>query len=249
MHARPLGRPQPQRQRSYAGGQVRRGLSRPARPARATLAKRCQGGYRPAAVSWNLPNTLTLVRLMLLPSVVALVWPGIACRATALGASLVYLLAGVLDVVDGAIARYTRQVTALGQFLDPLADKLFYLITLVALMQAPGAWVAPWVVMVCLARELAVTGLRGIAISQGVTIAAGGGGKAKTTFATAGVCSLLVHYSYAVHLGFVSVVVNAQRVGMVFTYISVAFSLLSAAGYLRGFLRAANARARLEALC
>ena len=192
---------------------------------------------------WNLPNILTAMRLGLLPAVVALIWPGTACRETAFWASVVYLVGGVMDVVDGAIARHFQMVTALGKFLDPLADKLFYLVTLAALAQLPGTWVPPWVLMVCLARELAITGLRGIAISEGITIAAGGGGKVKTTFATAGVVALLVHYPYAVNLGWMTFVVDARRVGLVFTYISVAFSLTSAVGYLRGFVRADKQRA------
>ena len=190
----------------------------------------------------NIPNMLTLARLMLLPVVVALIWPGVETRHTAFWASIVYLVAGILDVIDGTIARHMKQVTALGQFLDPLADKLFYLVTLIALLQLPGPWVPPWVVMVSLARELAITGLRGIAAGEGIVIAAGEGGKIKTTFATAGMCALLVHYSYAIQLGWLSFVLDAYILGVAFTYISVAFSITSAVGYTWDFVQAMKRR-------
>ena len=67
-------------------------------------------------------------------------------------------------------ARYLNQVTAFGKFLDPLADKLFYLVTLIALLQLPGPWIPPWVVMLVLTRELSITGLRGIAGSEGIVL-------------------------------------------------------------------------------
>lgn len=190
----------------------------------------------------NVPNMMTLARLMLLPVVVGLIWPGVETRHTAFWASIVYLVAGIMDVIDGAIARHMQQVTALGKFLDPLADKLFYLVTLIALLQLPGSWIPPWVVMVSLARELAITGLRGIAAGEGIVIAAGEGGKIKTTFATAGMCALLVHYPYAIHLGWISFVLDAHLLGLAFTFISVGFSLTSAVGYTWDFVRAMKQR-------
>lgn len=192
-------------------------------------------------MKWTLPNILTLARLSMLPAVVALIWPSVQTPSTAFWASMTYIGGGVLDVVDGHIARRTNQVTSLGKFLDPLADKLFHLITLIALLQLPGPWVPPWVVMVILARELAITGLRGIAVSEGIVIAAGEGGKVKTTFATAGMCGLLIHYPYAINAGFVHFILDAHLVGLWLTYISVVFSISSAFGYVRGFLRGSPA--------
>lgn len=188
----------------------------------------------------NLPNLLTLARLALLPMVVGLVWPGIESRERAVWAAFLYILAGVLDVVDGAIARRTNQVTAMGKFLDPLADKLFHLVTLIALLQLPGFWVPPWVVMVVLVRELAITGLRGIAVSEGIVIAAGAGGKVKTTYGTAGMVCLLVHYPYAINYGFATYVLRPYQLGLCLTYLSVFFSITSAVGYVRGFLKASR---------
>lgn len=185
---------------------------------------------------WTIPNIVTLARLALLPVVVALVWPGIESRETAFWAAAAYIFAGLLDVIDGFVARRINQVTSLGKFLDPLADKLFHLVTLIALLQLPGPWVPPWVVMIVLVRELAITGLRGIAVTEGIVIAAGEGGKAKTTFATAGMCALLVHYPYVINLGSTSFILNCYTLGLFLTYISLAFSLTSAIGYVRSFM-------------
>lgn len=186
----------------------------------------------------NLPNLLTLARLALLPLVLVLIWPGNENRETAFWATMAYIFAGILDLVDGALARRTNQVTAIGMFLDPLADKVFYLVTLVALLQLPGPWVPPWIVMVVLVRELAVTGLRGIASAQGIVIAAGDSGKIKTTFATVGMCGLLIHYPYLIHTGLGGVVLDIYQLGLAFTYISVLFSIYSAVEYVYGFVRA-----------
>jgi CDP-diacylglycerol--glycerol-3-phosphate 3-phosphatidyltransferase len=186
----------------------------------------------------NLPNIMTLARLAMLPVVLFLIWPGVETRETAFWSSMAYIFAGIFDVVDGALARYMNQVTAFGKFLDPLADKLFYLVTLLGLLQLPGPWVPPWVVMVILSRELAITGLRGIAVTEGIVIAAGEGGKVKTTFGTAGIAALLIHYPYVVDVGFTTFVLDCYRLGLWLTYVSVAFSILSAIGYIRGFVRA-----------
>jgi CDP-diacylglycerol--glycerol-3-phosphate 3-phosphatidyltransferase len=186
---------------------------------------------------WTLPNILTVGRLALLPLVVGLIWPTVQTRGTVFWAAVLYIVAGVLDVVDGYVARRINQVTAIGKFLDPLADKLFHLITLVALMQLPGSWVPGWVVMVVLTRELMITGLRAIASSEGLVIAAGAGGKAKTTFAVAGMAGLLIHYPYAVWVGYRSFVIDPHLIGLTVTYISVAFSVVSGVAYIREFLR------------
>jgi CDP-diacylglycerol--glycerol-3-phosphate 3-phosphatidyltransferase len=190
----------------------------------------------------NLPNMITLFRLTLLPVVCALMWPGRATPSGVFWAAMAYVVAGILDVVDGAIARYTGQVTALGQFLDPLADKLFYLVTLIALLQLPGQWVPPWVVMFTLVRELAVTGLRGIAVGEGIVIPAGEAGKVKTSFATAGIVSLILHYPCVLFLGFGTYPVDAHLVGLWLTYISLIFSGTSALGYTLAFAKAMRQR-------
>lgn len=191
---------------------------------------------------WTLPNLLSMARLAALPVIVILIWPGIEDRTTCFWAMLLYAAGGITDIFDGFLARRRNQVTVLGKFLDPLTDKLFYLVTLVALLQLPGPRIPPWVVMVVLARELAITGLRGIAVSEGIVIGAGEGGKMKTTFGTIGTCGLLVHYPYLINFGPQSAMVNFHVAGLWLTYISVALSLGSGFSYMRGFFRAVRER-------
>lgn len=195
---------------------------------------------------WNVPNIVTLARLGLLPFIVVLLWPGIESRETCFWAAVLYGVAGVLDMVDGMIARRTQQVTVLGKFLDPLADKLFYLVTLIALLQLQGPRVPPWLVMIVLARELAITGLRGIAATEGIVIAAGEGGKMKTTLATIGAMGLLIHYPYLINFGPFSAMIDMHRAGLWITYFSVGFSVSSGIEYLVGFTRALNRKKAAE---
>jgi CDP-diacylglycerol--glycerol-3-phosphate 3-phosphatidyltransferase len=188
-------------------------------------------------MTWTVPNMMTVARLCFLPLIVFLLWPGIESRSTCFIAGLLYVVAGAMDIIDGAVARSTNQVTVFGKFFDPLADKLFYLVTLVALLQLPGARVPAWMVMLVIVRELAITGLRAIAVTEGVVIAAGEGGKLKTTFATVGMVGLIFHYSYILDFGFTSAWVNTYRIGLWITGISLVFSFTSAYGYIRGFVQ------------
>ncbi len=185
----------------------------------------------------TLPNLLTFFRLGLLPWVLWLIWPSSITPARTFWASLVYVLAGVLDVLDGYLARRTGQVSAFGKFLDPLVDKLFHLLTLLAMLQLPGFWVPTWVVMAVLVREMAITGMRAMAAQAGLVIAAGRDGKVKTTFAVAGMCALLIHYPYAVLYGFGSYVIEPLRIGLLLSYLSLFFSLRSAWQYGRALVR------------
>ncbi len=187
-------------------------------------------------MTWNLPNILTMARLGVLPLIVWLIWPSVETRETCFWAAMIYAGAAAMDMLDGAVARRTGQVTVLGKFLDPLADKLFYLITLIALLQLSGPRVPPWLVMIILSRELAITGLRAIAASEGVIIAAAEGGKLKTTFASVGTVALIIHYPYLVNFGFTQATIDFHRTGLWMTYLSTGFAVTSGVQYLRGFV-------------
>ncbi len=195
-------------------------------------------------MNWTVPNVLTVARLGLLPLIVVLIWPTIETRETCFWAAVVFALAGALDMLDGAIARRMNQVTVFGKFLDPLADKLFYLTTLIALLQLQGPRVPPWLVMIILTRELAITGLRGIAASEGIVIAAGEGGKVKTSFATVGTIGLLMHYPYLINFGFARVTIDMHRTGLWLTYLATGFAVTSGVEYLVGFSRALKDKER-----
>lgn len=122
----------------------------------------------------NLPNTLTLVRIFLVPFLVVFL---IANAPPNYPAAAIFLAAVLTDWLDGRIARSRRQVTTLGQLLDPIADKLLIAAALISLVEIGR--VPAWVVTVIIGRDIAITGLRGIAASQGLIIAASQLGKYK----------------------------------------------------------------------
>jgi len=136
--------------------------------------------------SVNLPNALTLVRVLLVPVlVVALTVEG----GDAL-AAVVFASASATDALDGWLARRRESVTTFGKVMDPVADKLLVAAALIALVSLDR--VAPWVALVIVAREFAVSGLRVAAGQQGVVIPASNWGKAKTMVQVAAIFVLIV---------------------------------------------------------
>ncbi len=126
----------------------------------------------------NLPNKLSIARVLCIPVIAVLMYLGSdGCR---IAAGVVFILASLTDLLDGHIARKYNLITDFGKFIDPVADKLLVLTTLVLLVRA--GLMEAWVVLVILCRELAVDGLRMVAVGQGKVIAAGKLGKWKTTF-------------------------------------------------------------------
>ena len=131
-------------------------------------------------------------RVLLVPFVLVLIDNYNPLRTFA--ASILYIAVAGGDWLDGYLARSRNEVSVLGKFLDPLADKLIVtavLVTLVALGRVPS-----WLVVVIIARDLTITGLRSIASAQGLVIAASDGGKIKTALQLVAIMMLLVHFSY-----------------------------------------------------
>ena len=124
----------------------------------------------------NVPIALTLVRIVLVPLVIVFLIS--SDRVHVLIAAVIFVAASLTDWLDGAIARRTNQVTRLGTMLDPVADKLLVAAALVSLVQVD--MVPAWMALVIIGRELAVTGLRGVALSMGVVVPASRLGKWKT---------------------------------------------------------------------
>ncbi len=149
---------------------------------------------------------------------------------------MVYAGTSATDFLDGWVARRKNLVTVIGKFLDPLADKLIVMAALVMLVHLGR--VAAWVVIVVMAREFIVTGLRTIAMSEGLVIAAGREGKYKTALQLAGISFLLLHYTYPIDAWAFSFDLDANRVGTWLLYVSMLFSVLSAVFYFRDFVRA-----------
>lgn len=124
----------------------------------------------------NMPNRLSIARTACIPVIVLLLYiPDPACR---IAAGILFILACITDFLDGQIARRRNLVTDFGKFIDPVADKLLVLTTLVMLVYL--RMMPAWVIIIVLCRELSVDGLRLVAITQGKVIAAGPLGKWKT---------------------------------------------------------------------
>lgn len=124
----------------------------------------------------NLPNLITLARIFLVP--IFLFAYLTRLQSGGLIAAAIFVVAAATDGVDGYLARKNKEITRLGKFLDPLADKLLISAALVALVELRQ--ITTWVAMVIIGREMAVTGLRAIAAAEGTVIAAGPWGKIKT---------------------------------------------------------------------
>ena len=136
----------------------------------------------------NLPNKLSVARALMIPVLVALM--SFDNRACMLLAAAVFGVAAYTDYLDGHIARKRQLVTDFGKFIDPVADKLLNLSAMVMLTRS--GLLPHWIVIVILARELCVDGLRMVAVGQGRVIAAGMLGKIKTTCQIALVLWLLI---------------------------------------------------------
>jgi CDP-diacylglycerol---glycerol-3-phosphate 3-phosphatidyltransferase len=197
-----------------------------------------------AKESRYLPNLLTMGRILMIPLILLFVDNHSPLHSFI--ATLLYLVASATDFVDGWLARRRKQVSILGKFLDPLADKLLVtsvLVFLTALDRCP-----PWVVVGLLARELSVTGLRTIAISEGLVISASDSGKQKTALQMIATVFLLIHFRYPVW-GLESVtikdeplVIDFHAIGMVTLYLSLAMAWISGVDYFRLFVKAVGAR-------
>jgi CDP-diacylglycerol--glycerol-3-phosphate 3-phosphatidyltransferase len=188
----------------------------------------------------NLPNMLTMGRIAAIPLVLALMAQG--TRECNFWAMMTYAVAAVTDFVDGWLARRMGLTSLLGKFLDPLADKLIVLATLVMMVE-PGH-VPAWAVIVIAARELSVTALRTIAMSEGVVIAASRGGKDKTAVQMVAVLALILNDTYYMDYGFFRGLVNMNGVGLVLLYLSVFFTITSAGEYIALFIDAVEAKDR-----
>lgn len=185
----------------------------------------------------SLPNLITYARILAIP-VVLLVMQGDSPRNAFL-AAMIFAVASITDFLDGYLARRFNMISLIGKFLDPLADKLLVMGTLVMLIYLGR--VSPWIVFVILAREIIITTLRTIAMSEGMVIAARDLGKQKTAFQMVGIWALLVHYPYEI-LELFDDPVSFHRLGTYFLYISVFFSILSAGEYFLAFFRTVSSR-------
>lgn len=187
----------------------------------------------------NLPNILTLGRIVMIP--LCLYFLDGDTPVSGFWSGIVFTLAALTDVLDGYLARKLNVVSVLGKLLDPLADKLIVMACLVWMV--PMGRIPAWVVVVLLAREISVTGLRSVAASEGVVISAGQEGKTKTALQMIGIILLLAGYAYPLsYLGIDLGIVDLAKVGRVLVYLSLVFSVASAAQYVSLFAEAVEAK-------
>lgn len=173
----------------------------------------------------NLANKITILRILMSPLVVLLLYfPGpVSCAF----AALIFIFAAITDYADGYIARKYQSVTSMGKFLDPLADKL--LISSVLIMLAALDWAPAWVVIVIIARELTVTGLRAIAMDVGLVLAADKFGKIKTVLQIIAIVPIVLHYPV---FG-----INLAPIGLILLYASMIMAIYSGCNYCMYFYR------------
>jgi CDP-diacylglycerol---glycerol-3-phosphate 3-phosphatidyltransferase len=211
----------------------------PSRRARPSAGERKRRRRSIREDAFNIPNLLTMGRIVVIPLVLYLIDRG--SPEDCLWAAIVYSGAAITDLLDGWLARRMHVVSVLGKFLDPLADKL--LVAAALIYMVPMGRIPEWAVALLLAREISVTGLRSIASSEGVTIAAGDDGKTKTALQMVGILCLILGYPYHLTLGPLDLgMVDLVYVGRALVYISLVFSVLSAVSYARLFAEAVEAK-------
>lgn len=145
----------------------------------------------------NIPNMLTLLRVIMVP---AFMWA--LNSGYFIAAIVIFILASLTDQLDGFLARKNNQVTTFGKLMDPLADKILTISALVCLTEIENAeFINSWVVMVIITRELIVTGIRQLAMGENKVIAASKWGKAKTVSQMAAIIGVMVDLIYPLSWG------------------------------------------------
>lgn len=137
----------------------------------------------------NLPNKLTVLRVMMIPFFVVFMLTPLTGPADKWIALAIFVVASLTDLLDGHIARKHNLVTNFGKFMDPLADKLLVCSALICLVEL--ARIPSWVVIIIIAREFIISGFRLIASDNGIVIAASYWGKFKTTFQMIMICLMI----------------------------------------------------------
>ncbi len=190
----------------------------------------------------NLPNWITIGRLLAVPLLLVLMLflddasPDAELNRTiSFAAALLFTLAMCSDMVDGYLARKKGLQSTFGKFIDPLADKMLFLVAMIMMIQL-GRMPA-WIVAILFIREVTVTALRGVAVDDGIVIAASHWGKYKSAFISVATVGLLLHYPF---FG-----INWRLLAWVFLVPSVLLSIGSGLHYAIGFFRAAPAAAEL----
>lgn len=176
----------------------------------------------------NLPNVLTVLRILMVPIYVVLFLEPTVTRSIA--AASVFGLAALTDLLDGHLARRRGQVTKVGRLLDPIADKFLVISGLVLLVQFQR--IEAWLAIAFIVRDLGITGIRAVAASKGLIIAAGKFGKYKVVLQITGIIFLTLQGALAVPI------MDFGILGIALLYGALFFSVISAGQYLWQFWQA-----------
>lgn len=168
----------------------------------------------------NLPNKLTVLRVIMVPFFVFFMLTGVGGAANKWIALIIFCVASLTDMLDGKIARARNLVTNFGKFMDPLADKLLVCSAMICMI--PLGKLQAWFVIVIIAREFIISGFRLIASDNGVVIAASYWGKFKTTFQMLMVIVLILN----IQMSFF------QILGVILTYVALILTVVSLIDYI-----------------
>ena len=186
----------------------------------------------------NLPNSITMSRILMIPLLLWILSPHYAWRGHSgeqeIAASILFVLASITDGLDGYLARKRGQITTMGMLLDPLADKIMVTAALIALVAFNPEVVKVWIAVVIIGREFLISGLRSIASSEGFTIQASELGKLKTFLQIFAVVSaILAHRWFEWQFGVL--VVPVEWIAIAAIYFTVLVSTISAVDYFVAF--------------
>jgi CDP-diacylglycerol---glycerol-3-phosphate 3-phosphatidyltransferase len=181
----------------------------------------------------NVPNTLTLARVLLIPIFIVFLSNGdlfgLPLDTRSFIALVIFSIASITDWLDGYIARKTGQITKLGKLFDPIADKLLTSAALILLVDHNRA--SAWIVILIIWREFAVTGLRAAAAGEGHIIPAAEGGKAKLVFQTIAIIALLMDMSMKFEY------LDTYLIGTVTLWVSMILAVVSGFMYFKNSWR------------
>jgi len=174
----------------------------------------------------NLPNSITMLRICIIPVLfLLLLSPG---RWLSFTIAVLFIIAALTDLLDGYIARKYAIVTKMGQFLDPVVDKL--MVSTAMILMIPIGRIPAWVVVLIIMRDVLVDGLRSVASSDGIVIQASRLGKKKTLSQIIAVSALIIHYDTVFGL-------DAHLVGTIVLYMALILTLYSGVSYFVQFYR------------
>lgn len=186
----------------------------------------------------NLPNSITLTRICAIPLLIWILSTSMFSSANGekeILASALFIAASITDGIDGYIARKRGQITTMGMLLDPLADKLLIAAAFVTLVQFNPRLVPPWIAVVIIGREFLVSGLRGIAASEGFTIEASDLGKFKMLVQIISVVAVILDHRWQVWPIYSYYVFPVDWIARLAIWFMVLLSLVSAGDYFVGF--------------